>query len=100
MPTSRSLLPVFGMWIVWVYLLSLVALRPLSDISPAPLRPSVRFVDADEIYKVDSDADPNGLQGVAAELSEPFDRVIEIPVTAIPVASTSEGVTQAEPGRD
>ena len=100
MPTSRSLLPVFGMWIVWVYLLSLVALRPLSDISPAPLRPSVRFVDADEIYKVDSDADPNGLQGVAAELSEPFDRVIEIPVTAIPVASSSEGVTQAEPGRD
>ena len=79
MPTGRSLLPVFGAWVVWVYLLSLVVLRPIGNIPPAPLRPSVRFVDAEEVHVFDNEAGPNGLREVVAELSEPFDREVEIP---------------------
>ena len=100
MPSGRSLLPVFGAWVVWVYLLSLVVLRPIGTIPPAPLRPSVRFVDAEKVHVFDNEAGPNGLREVVAELSEPFDREVEIPVMAMPVASTSAGATQAQPGVD
>jgi len=100
MPSGRSLLPVFGAWVVWVYLLSLVVLRPIGNVPPAPLRPIVRFVDAEEVHVVDTEAGPNGLREVVAELSETFDREIEIPVTAMPVASPSAGAMQAQPGVD
>jgi hypothetical protein len=100
MPSGRSLLPVFGLWVVWVYLLSLVVLRPLGHVPTAPLRPTVRFVDADEVHVFDPGAGPNGLREVVAELSEPFDREVEIPVTAIPVASPADGATQAQAGVD
>jgi len=64
------------------------------------MRPTVHFVDAEVIHVIDREAGPNGLRDVTAELSEPFDHVIEIPVSAIPVVSMTAGATQAQPGVD
>lgn len=100
MPSGRSLLPVFGLWVVWIHLLSLVVLHPLGHVPPAPLRPAVRFVDAEDVYVVDVDEGPNGLRGVVAELSEPLDHVVEIPVGVIPAGGTPDGSEQARPGVD
>ena len=67
--TKTSALPIFGLWVVWVYLLSLVALRGVESVQPAPLRPSVRFVDADKAFLCPTDTDANILALIAAELS-------------------------------
>ena len=100
MPTGRSALPVFGLWVAWVYLLSLIVVRPAGDVPLALPRPEVRFVDADSPFDYDVEAGPNGLRGIEAELSKAFDRPIEIPVTALPVETAPEGTEPARPGVD
>lgn len=100
MPTGRSALPVFGLWVAWVYLLSLVVLRPAADARLPSPRPEVRFVNADEPFEYDVGAGPNGLRSVEAELSRAFDRPIEIPVTAFSVEAVPEGIEPARPGID
>jgi hypothetical protein len=100
MPTNRSTLPVFGLWVVWVYLLSLVALRGVGGSGPAPLRPTVRFVNAGEAFTCSIDSGANALSAIRAELSNTFDHDIEIPVTALPVAVAPRGVEPARPGID
>jgi hypothetical protein len=100
MTGGRSLLPVFGLWVAWVHVLSLVVLSPLGRVPDAAPRPSVRFVDAEEFHVVDPESGPNALRQVAAELSEPLDHAIEIPVSTIPVASPSQGIAAATPGVD
>lgn len=100
MKTGRSLLPVFGMWVAWVYLLSLVVLRPAGNAPPPPLRPQVRFVDAEKTYRYEVEAGANGLRGVEAEISEPFTHPVEIPVSVVPVGATADGVEPARAGVD
>ena len=85
------MMPVLGGWVVWVHLLSLLVLRP-PEPPPAPLRPLVSFVEFDETYDCDAGRGPNQLVGLEAELSEPFDREIVIPVKVIPGT--------AKPGRN
>ena len=100
MPTGRSALPVFGLWVAWVYLLSLIVIRPAGDVPLAPLRPEVRFLDADTTFDYDVAAGPNGLRGLQAELSQAFDRPIEIPVTVSPVETVPHGTEHARAGVD
>lgn len=85
---NRSMMPVLGGWVVWVHLLSLLVIRP-PEPPAAPLRPLVSFVDFDETYDCDSELGPNQLVRLEAELSEPFDRDIVIPVKAIPGSAKS-----------
>jgi hypothetical protein len=82
MQQSRSMMPVFGGWVVWVHLLSFVVMRP-SEPPVAPLRPIVSFVDFDSTFDCDPASGANALSAVEAELSEPCDRDIVIPVKAL-----------------
>jgi hypothetical protein len=88
---GRSMMPIFGGWVMWVHLLSLLALMH-RDPPPPPLRPLVSFVDCDRTYECDPEAGPNALSGVEAELSESFDHDIVIPLKAI--------AGSAKPGRN
>lgn len=86
MQHSRSILPVVGGWVVWVHLLSFLVIRP-SEPKVAPLRPSVSFVDFDSTFECDPASGRNALSGVEAELSEPFDHDVVIPVKALAVTA-------------
>lgn len=100
MKTGRSLLPIFGTWVAWVYLLSLVVLRPAGNTPPPPLRPQVRFVEAEKTYRYDVAAGANGLHGVEAEISEAFAHPVAIPVSVVPVEASADGAEPARAGVD
>jgi hypothetical protein len=84
MAFGRSIIAVFAGWVVWVYLLSLLALLGLPDPKPvARPRPNVRFVSSDEVFTCPPGAPRNVLADVAVQVSEPLDHDVEIPLKAI-----------------
>jgi hypothetical protein len=82
-PFGRSIMPVFGGWVIWVYLLTLVVLSPPPRPKP-PLRRTVEFLSAEKTYLAQPAAAGNALGDLHAELSEALDYDALIPVRAIP----------------
>ena len=84
MAFGRSIITVLVGWVVWVYLLSLLAILRLPDPKPVPQpRPNVRFVGSEEVFMCPPGALRNALADIEVEVSEPLDHDVEIPLKAI-----------------
>ena len=97
MTQTRSLLPVFGGWVVWVYLLTLVAFYPPNPVQ-RPLPSKVAFVDHDTPYVVPENADRDALSVVEIELDEVSKKDLLIPVRVFSKTGESDREA-AEAGR-
>lgn len=79
-----SIFRVFTGWVAWIYMLSLFVLLGIPDSVPvAPPRPNVRFVDFEQPFTCAPGSAPNALTAITVQVSEPFNRDLEIPLKAI-----------------
>ena len=99
MTQSSSLFPIFGGWVVWVHLLTLVVLYP-PKIDPVPDdRPIVAFVDAGDPFVCPEGGGQNALSDVEVELNEQAKKDLFIAVRAFSSPSTDPNVDAAVKGR-
>ena len=106
MTQGSSFFPIFGGWVVWVHLLTLIVFYPPEiedpdDPDAIDDRPTVAFVDADEhaAFVCPDGAGQNALSGVRVTLSEPATTDLFIPVRALPPPQVNAKFAAAVRGR-
>ena len=78
-----ALIPLFGVWLAWAYLVSLVAMYPPLLARGVDDRPSVAFSTAGETYVSRVASADDGLGGLRVLLSAPASKDLLVPVRAL-----------------